>query len=290
MKKLIAVITILAAVSGSASAYFKGDVTKITGPDGYSGIKLDAVIGSDTFAIEPILETYTSDGATYDGKTLRTYSLRGSMDAEKYTVAALAGITPEVNNYSNRFVGGDITFTLTPGGGGHSRLAGPGSRAGSGGGKGVSRVDVGVGGKYTMHTQAQTVGADKETGQGEGSIFAGAKVLMVNISGSYTGYSYGDQDAVTFGLVPGHTFATNTLPKSSVNVKLDLPGQPLVTPFVSYTATKYKAYAGQAVSDSTALLLGAYIDFDMVKANVGYQVFDQDGKDSYISLGVGISF
>jgi len=279
----------LGVLAGSAQAYIRGNVSGVTGPGGYSGTKLDLVIGSDSFSVEPILETYGSDDAVYGGETYRTFTLRAALEKDKYAVGALAGMTPEVNDYSNKFFGGDITLTLTPGSGGKSRLAGPGSRAGSGGGKGVSRVDVGAGFKYTLHTQT-IANVDKETGQAEGSLFAGAKVLMVNLAGSYTGYTYGDEDANAYEFVPGHNFITIARPKSSVNIKLDLPGQPLVTPYISYTATKYKAVSGQEAPDSSAYLFGAYLDFDMITANVGYQIFDQDGKKSFISLGAGIKF
>lgn len=282
MKKIL-ITAMLACLSLNAAAYFDGGVTGTTGPGGYSGTKLNLVIGSGNLAIEPSLASYTSDALD---KTYRTYALRGAWEAEKYTVAGFAGTTPEVNKYSNKFVGGDITFSLTPGSGGHSRLAGPGSRGGARGGEGVTRIDVGAGLKHTMHTQT-VLTADKDTTQTEGSLFAGAKILMVNLSASYTGYKYGDEEAMPQGFIPGHNFALAAKPKSSVNVKLDLPGYPMVTPFVSYTGTKYKG----GVDDSSAYLFGAYIDLSMITANVGYQIFDSgSGKDSFLSIGAGIKF
>ncbi|MFA6435145.1 MAG: hypothetical protein WCW52_10655 [Elusimicrobiales bacterium] len=283
MKKIIAVVTILAALGLNAAAYFDGGASVTTGPDGYRGTKLDLVIGSGNLAFEPSMVSYTSDALD---KTYRTYALRGALEAEKCTVAGFAGSTPKVNNYSNKFAGGDITFSLTPGEGGHSRLAGPGSRGGARGGQGVTRIDVGAGVKYTAHTQ--TVGTtDKDTAQTEGSLFAGAKILMVNLAASYTGYKYGEEKATPQVFVPGHNFVLSAFPKSSVNVKLDLPGYPMVTPFVSYTGAKYK----NGVDDSSAYLVGAYIDLSMVTANVGYQIFDDgSAKDSFLSVGAGIKF
>ncbi len=289
MKKII-LAAVVCAVSGlNAAAYFDGGVTGTTGPGGYSGTKLDLVIGSGNLAIEPSLATFTSDSLD---KTYRTYALRGALEADKYTVAGFVGTTPEVKNnttkYSNKFAGGDITFSLTPGEGGKSRLAGPGSRGGARGGQGVTRIDVGAGLKHTIHTQKTAGQADKDTGQTEGSLFAGAKILMVNLSASYTGYKYGDEKAAPLEFVPGHNFVLGAVyPKSSVNVKLDLPGYPLLTPFVSYTGTKYKG----GVDGSSAYLFGAYIDLSMVTANVGYQIFDNgSGKDSFLSIGAGIKF
>jgi len=285
MKKIIIAVTMLAGLGLNAAAYFDGSLSGTTGPHGYSGTKLDLVIGSGNLAIEPSMVSYTSDLLD---KTYRTFALRGAWEAEKYTIAGFAGATPEVNDYSNKFIGGDITFSLTPGSGGHSRLAGPGSRGGARGGQGVTRIDVGVGVKQTMHTQAMAVGSDRETGQTEGTLFAGAKVLMVNVSASYTGYKYGDENATPLGFVPGHNFVLGAFPKSSVNMKLDIPGQPLVTPFISYTGTKYRGGA----KDSSAYLLGAYIDLSMVTANIGYQIFDSGASknDNFLSVGAGVKF
>ena len=284
MKKILIVAAMLAAQGLNAAAYFDGSLTGTTGPGGYRGTNLNLIIGSGDLSIAPSMVTYTSDALD---KTFRTYAVRAAMEAEKTTVAGFVGMTPEVKNYSNKFVGGDVTFSLTPGSGGHSSLAGPGSRgAGSSGGHGITQIDVGAGAKYTMHTFAAPAG-DKDTGQLEGSVFAGAKILMVNLSASYTGYKYGKEDATPQVFVPGLNFELGAFPRSSVNVKLDLPSQPLVTPFVSYTKTKYKFGA----DDTSAYLFGAYIDLNLVTANVGYQIFNNGhAKDSFITLGAGIKF
>ncbi len=282
MKKLIIAVAMLAGLGLNAAAYFDGGLTGTTGPGGYKGMNLNLVIGSGNLALEPSLVTYTSDALN---NTFRTYALRAAWEAEKYTVAGFAGTTPKVNNYTNVFAGGDITFSLTPGSGGHSRLAGPGSRGGASSGKGVTRIDVGVGVKQTLHTDSSGA-TDKKTGQTEGSLFAGAKILMVNLSASYTGYKYGDEDFAPQVFVSGLNFVQAAKPRSSVNVKLDLPGQPLVTPFVSYTGSKYKG-----AEDSSAYLFGAYIDLSMVTANVGYQIFSQNShSNSFITVGAGLKF
>lgn len=285
MKKLIMAVTLCSALGLNAAAYFDGGVTGTTGPDGYQGTKINLVIGTGNLAFEPSMLSYTSD--TLD-KTYRTYALRVANESDKYTLAGFAGMTPEVNGYSNKFVGGDITFSLTPTSGGHSRLAGPGSRGQSRGGEGITRIDVGAGLKQIMHTTELTT-SDLDTAQTEFSLFGGAKILMVNLSASYTGYSYGDKDSSTRGELAGLNFvdARGAQPDSSVNFRLDLPGYPMVTPFVSYTGTKYKA----GVKDSAAYLFGAYIDLNMVMANVGYQIFDNGSdKDNFITLGAGVKF
>ena len=284
MKKIILAAVVCAVSSLSAAAYFDGGVSATTGPDGYRGTKLDLVLGSGNIALEPSMASYTSDALD---KTYRTYALRGAWEADKYTVAGEAGTTPEVNGYSNKFFGGDITFSLTPGQGGKSRLAGPGSRGMARGGQGVTRIDVGAGLKHTVHA-LKLLGVKKETGQTEASLFAGAKVFIVNLAASYTKYSYGEEkSAMGLNNVTGHSFIYNAFPKSSVNVKLDLPGYPLLTPYVSYTRTSYKG----TLDDSSAYLFGAYIDLSMITANVGWQVFDDgSGRDSFLSVGAGLRF
>lgn len=290
MKKTILAAAIAALCAGSASAwYFDGGLTGTTGPDGYSAYKLNLLVGQDDLAFEPSLTRYTSDGLD---KTYSTFGLRGAVETEKYTVGAEAGMTPEVNDYSNKYVGADITFSLTPTSGGKARLAGPGSRGMARGGEGVTRVDVGAALKHTLHDQ--TVNAvERETTQTAATLFAGAKVLMLNLSASFTGYTYGDEDAAAHGTTPGHTFLTLARPRSSVNARVDLPSTlPMVTPFAGYTVTKYKGGSASAETDkSSAVLLGGYVDLNMVVANVTYQIFSYNKEtDSFISVGAGLKF
>ena len=287
MKKLIVSLTLLAGLGINASAlYFDGGLTGTTGPD-YSGYKLNLRVGQGDFALEPSLTTYKYDTAAYRNKTYRAYGLRGAWEKETYTVGAEAGTTPEVNGYKNVYAGGDVTFSLTPTSGGKSRLAGPGARSVSGGGEGITRVDVGASLKQTQHTQ-KVLTVERETSQTEASLFAGAKVLMLNLSASYTGYSYGDEDATPQGFVPGMNFALAAKPKSSVNARVDIPATiPMVTPFAGYTTTKYKG----GVKDSSAITLGGYVDLNMVIANVTYQIFDNGtDTDSFVSIGAGVKF
>ena len=283
MKKIIVVAMILAGSILNATAYFDGGATATTGPDGYRGNRLNLVIGSGNIAVEPSLATYTSDLLDH---TYRAYGLRGAWEADLYTIGAEAGATPKVNDYANKYVGGDITISLTPGEGGKSRLAGPGSRNTTRGGAGMTRLDVGAGLRQTVHKYTGT--PNLKTEQTQYSLFAGAKILMVNLAATYTGYDYGARRiAPLINPIPGHNFAYGAAPKSSVNMRLDIPGTPIVTPFVTYTGTKYI----DSAVDSRAYLFGAYIDLSMVVANVGYQLFDRDSaRVSFITAGAGIKF
>ncbi len=285
MKKIFLAAAMTAAMGLNASAYFNGGITGTTGSGGYRGTKLDIVIGNDNLAFEPSLATYTSDSLD---KTFRTYELRVAKETDRYTAGAEAGMTPKTSNYSNQYAGADITFSLTPGAGGHARLAGPGSRTYVSGGKGVARIDVGASLKEIMHKDTSGP-SDLKTNQTEYSLYAGAKILMANLSASWTGFSYGTKDllALAINLVPGESFPYAALPESSVNARLDLPGYPLVTPFVAYTGTKYK----NGVKNSSDYQFGAYIDLNLITANVSYQIFDSGyAKPTYVSVGAGIKF
>jgi hypothetical protein len=283
MKKTGILFSAVFLAAMNAAAYFDGGISGVSGPNGYRGSKLELVVGSGNIALSPSMSSYTSDALD---KTYRAYALRGAWETSMVTVGAEAGAVPEVNDYSNKFAGGDVTLSLTPGSGGKSRLAGPGARLAARGGEGVTRIDVGAGLRQTEHKYTGPVITEK-TEQTQYSLFAGAKLLLVNLSGSYTGYSYGSRHtAPLIAPVSGHSFAYGAAPKSSVNARLDLPGYPMITPFVAFTGTKYKDAA-----DSSAYLFGAYLDLNMVTANVGWQLFDNGhARDSFVSVGAGLKF
>lgn len=275
----------------TASAWFDGSAGQTNGPDGYKKTDLNLTIGSGDMWVRGALMRQDSDNLI---NPFNTYSVRVGKDAEVYTLAGEAGMTPSTEystgvDYSNVFVGGDITFSLTPSAGGKGRLAGPNAKVASGGGQGVARIDIGAGLKYTSH-KVESATSDLDAAQTEYSVFAGAKILMARLGASWTGYSYDDKANPIFNVNPisGQAMAIiGVPPKSSVNFRLDLPGYPMVTPFASYTTTKFNG----TTHDMNAYGVGAYIDLNLVGANVMYQVLD-DGtdKDGYVALNAGIKF
>lgn len=287
MKKALCFVLIsVFALSGveGAGAYFEGSVGMTSGPHGYTGTDLNLTIGNDAFFVRPGLSAYKSDALN---ETFKVYRLRGGVERELYTAAAEAGFSPKQAGYDYKYGGADITFSLTPGSGGKGRLAGPSSRSASGGGgSGVTRVDVGAGLKRHMYNYSPAVGADTETGQTEYSIFAGAKVLMAQVGATYTGYAYGEEKVNQDHMLnqpAGLIFVTSGLPKSSVNVRAELPGTlPMVRPFVGYTTLKYKG-----ADSKSALQLGAYVDLKMVTGVVSWQSFD---GDNFLSISGGLNF
>ncbi len=288
-------MAVLMSVS-AAPAWFDGGVGQTTGPDGYSKTDVNLTVGSGDMWVRGAMMRQDADALS---KALNTYSARVGFEKDSYTLAGEAGLTPKTassatNDYSNIFFGGDITFSLTPSAGGRGRLAGPNSKVASGGGDGITRVDIGGGIKHLVHkTESLTV--ENKTGQTEYSAFAGAEILMARVGASWTGYKYGDDDSdPVVGSINGqarslaHSSGNSlVLPDSSVNFRLDLPGYPMVTPFLSYTTTKYK----NNVKDTAAYGIGSYIDLNLVGANVMYQIYDDgDDKDNYLMLSAGINF
>ncbi|MDT8287401.1 MAG: hypothetical protein RQ748_09850 [Elusimicrobiales bacterium] len=291
-KTLFTLMAVLMSVS-AASAWFDGGIGQTTGPDDYSKTDANLTFGSGDMWFRGALMRQDADG--FD-KALNTYSVRVGKEFAVFTLAGEAGMTPSTEytagtDYSNTFFGGDVTFSLTPSAGGKGSLAGPNAKVASGGGDGITRVDIGGGIKHTMH-KTETAALEKETEQTEYSLFAGAKILMARVGASWTGYKYNDDDSdPVVGTINGQALslfhAAGALPDSSVNFRLDLPGYPMVTPFASYTTTKYKGN----IDDTAAYGVGAYIDLNMVGANVMYQVYDDgNDKDNYLMLTAGINF
>lgn len=292
MKKLMIAAAMVTALGLNAAAWFDGGLGRAMGPGGYSRTDAYVTLGGESIWVKPALMIQNSDSLT---DSFKTYSLRVGKDTGLYTLAGEVGTTPAAEissgvDYSNMFFGGDITFSLTPGSGGHGRMAGPNARSSSGGGEGVTGVDVGASLKHTLHKVETTGIADAKTGQTEFSVFAGAKILMARLGASWTGYTYGDENAPAYvEPINGQVLAfIGGEAKSSVNVRLDIPATiPMVAPYASYTTTSFKGSSNKM----NAYGFGAYIDLNMVAANVAYQILDYNGNtDGYLSVSAGIKF
>ncbi|HBB66107.1 MAG: hypothetical protein A2X28_10760 [Elusimicrobia bacterium GWA2_56_46] len=290
MKKII-IASMLAGLSLNAAAYFDGGAGVVSGAHGYRGSKLYLVVGSEPFYLKPMFNSYKADGT---GGTFKTYSLRGGYDRDIYGVGAEFGSTSKLNGYQNSFFGGDITFTLTPDGGGRSRLAGPRSGSSGRGGKGVTRVDVGAAVKLTAHKDRFTAAKTETINQTDLSLFAGAKILSARVSGTYTRSSYDKTlsaaSIISVPKVENITGLNNVIqgfPVSSWNFGLAWSSLPMVSPFLSYTRTTFKL----SQKTSKAYMAGATIDISMLAVNVSYELYDDGStKDGFYSVGAGLRF
>lgn len=287
MKKTILAVLMLVSV-GAAEAYFDGGINYTSGKDGYSGQDIYLMIGFDNMWIKPEYSSIKSDNT----ETYKKYSGRVGFEKDLYTFSVLAGLTPEAGatgaKYENKFAGADITFSLNPTSGSKKRMAGPNSGYGSRSGEGVTQIDLGAGAVYTGHTYN-----DNEVGQLDASFFAAAKILMAQLSASYTVSSYDKTlNGALAGLQrdSGLNYYYTGFPKTSVNVKVNLLGMPMVTPFVMYNKTAFKFPAG--LDDLNTYGAGAYIDLNMVAATVSYQTYKYTGLDrqNYLSVSAGVRF
>lgn len=289
MKKII--LAIFVSVSINAAAYFDGGFNYTNGDDGYKGQDAYVKIGSGGFWIKPEFSSYKADGI----KSYKKYSARVGFEKDLYTFSALAGMTPEVDNgiagkYENKFAGADITFSLNPTSSGKKRMAGPNSGYGSHSASGVTQIDLGAGLNYTAHTSNS-----KDMAQIDASVFGAVKILMAQFSASYTASSYDKKVTLANagGLAMNERLAGMNsyvigYPKSNFNLKMDLVGYPMVTPFVSYNKVKFKL---SLVDDLNVYGLGAYIDLNMVGATVAWQTYKAGSdKSDFLSVSAGIRF
>ncbi len=288
MKRTI-LLSILFIAQG-AFAYFDAGLNYTSGSDGYKGQDAYAKIGTGGFWVKPEYSSYDTDGI----ETYRKYSARVGIERDLYTMSAIAGLTPEVthlgNKYENKFVGADITFSLNPTSGGKKRMVGPNSGYGRRSASGVTQIDLGAGVNYINHTSNS-----KDLLQLDVSLFAAIKILMAQISASYTDSSY--DKTMTINNVGGYAMNERLsgldyyligYPESNVNVKVDLIGYPMVTPFLSYNKTKFKL---SSEDDVSTYGIGAYIDLNMVGATVSWQTikFGSD-RNNYLSISAGLRF
>ncbi len=289
MKKTI-VCAALFIFSAAGWSYFDAGLNYTSGTDGYKGQDAYAKIGTGGFWVKPEYSSYEADGID----AYRKYSARIGFEKSLYTLSFAAGLTPEVENtllgkYENKFAGADITFSLNPTSGGKTRMAGPNSGYGGHSASGVTQIDLGAGLNYTAHTSNS-----KDIGQLDASLFAGAKVLMAQISASYTASSYDKTlTLANAGLamnqrLTGLNSYVVGYPKSNFNLKLDLLGYPMVTPFISYNKTKFKL---SNIDDLNTYGLGAYLDFNMVGATVSWQTYKAGGdRNNFLSFSAGLKF
>lgn len=291
MKKILIAVMTLAVMGLNAAAYFDGGGGVVSGPDGYKGSKLYLIVGSEPFYLKPMFTSYKDDGTN---GIYKTYALRAGYDKDVYGIGAEFGSTSKLNGYQNQFFGGDITFSLSPTGGGRSRLAGPHSGSAGKSGEGVTRIDVGVAAKVIAHKgQFKTVKTET-INQTDLSLFAGAKILATQVSGTYTRSSYDKTiSAGSFIGVPqvehitGLSNVIQGFPESSWNFGLAWPSLPMVSPFVSYTRTTFKLNQ----DSSKAYMAGVTVGLGMVAVNVVYEIYDNGtDKDGFYSVGAGLRF
>jgi len=310
MKTLLAVTVILAALAASASAAagVSFGIDQTLGSNNYRGTRAKASLDlSDKISIAPSFSTYRSD--TSSG-SFNTFGLRGGYETGPVALGVEAGFQPKTNGYQKTYVGGDLTFSLTPGGSSHGRkMAGPSSEGEQTFGSGLAGVDVGGAVMHTRHmddySAAGATGADRRRatavrssrltiGQTDLSAFAGLRFLIVEISAEATKSVYDKnldaasaREAQALSL-SGFGATVQGFPDTSANVKLKWKSLPLVKPYLSYTRTKFKLGA----QPSDAYEAGGTVGLQMLSVKASYQRYTQKGyaDQNYFSVGAGLNF
>ncbi|MEF3280683.1 MAG: hypothetical protein K6357_06945 [Elusimicrobiota bacterium] len=290
MKKIKVLMLLVFSLTGVlpsfVEAYFDGGINYVTGKDGYNGQDLYLTIGGDNWWVKPGYSSWDRD--SIDEK-FSVFGAKIGFEKETYTLSFGASTTPEKNYYKNVSVSGDITFSLNPTSSSRKRIAGPNSGPASKSASGVTQIDIGGQVNLTAHTYTDS---DKDLKELDISLFAGAKVFMVNLSANYTFSSYDDNDLSkqkapgTLRLY-GMSSYFGSFTKSNFNFKIDIPGSPFVTPFVSYNRVKFT----DDTDDLDVYGIGGYIDLNMVRATVKYETYKNgDKRSNFISVAAGLSF
>ncbi|MEK7381968.1 MAG: hypothetical protein AAB262_01620 [Elusimicrobiota bacterium] len=309
MKTLLSVTVVLAGLAAPAVAGVSFGVDQTLGSSNYRGTRAKASLDlGDAVYIEPSFSTYRSD--TSSG-SFNTFGLRGGYETGPVAMGVEAGFQPKTNGYQKTYVGGDLTFSLTPGGTTHGRkMAGPSSEGSQTFGSGLAGVDVGGALMHTRHSDdfsaagvaamgrrraAATARANKLTiGQTDLSVFAGLRFLITEISAEFTKSVYGKnldaasvREAQALSL-SGFGATVQGFPDTSMNLKLKWKSLPLVKPYLSFTRTKFKLGA----EPSDAYEAGGTVGLQMLSVKAAYQRYTQKGytDQNFFSVGAGLNF
>lgn len=308
MKTLLCVLIVLAAFAAPASAGVSFGLDQTLGSSNYRGTRAKATLDlSDEIYVAPSFSTYRSD--TSSG-SFHTFGLRGGYETGPFAVGVEAGFQPKTNGYQKTYAGGDVTFSLTPGGSKHGRkMAGPSSEGSETFGAGLAGVDVGGAVMHTRHAddlaasgltamgrrRTAVARTSKLTiGQTDVSIFAGLRFLITELSAEVTKSVYDKnldaanaREAQALSL-SGFGATVQGFPDTSANVKLKWKTLPLVQPYLSYTRTKFKLGA----QPSQAYEVGGTVGLKMLSVKASYQRYTQKGyaDQNFFSVGAGLNF
>ncbi|MDE2144054.1 MAG: hypothetical protein KGL74_11670 [Elusimicrobia bacterium] len=305
---LLVVLIAAAAAAAPAAAGVTVGVDQTFGTSNYRGTKANASLDlTDSIYVAPSFLTYRNDqssGSYYQG------GLRVGYEVGPFSFGVQGAFVPKENGYKQNSFGADATFSLAPGGTKHGhRMAGPSSQSNETFGYGLAGVDVGVSANHITHSDdyaaAGTSGdairrqgalrANRFTvGQTDLTAFAGAKFLLLEVSGSISKTTYDknlDNNMVRespFLAMGEFTGIEAGFPDSSYNLKAKIKTLPFVRPYVSYTHTNFKL--GSAPSNGVEL--GGVVGLDMLNVKAAYGHYGQNGftARNYFLLGASLNF
>ncbi|MEW5950581.1 MAG: hypothetical protein AB1637_01660 [Elusimicrobiota bacterium] len=290
MKKIMLLIFLFKA--SVTFAYFDAGLNYTSGSKGYTGHDAYLLIGGNGFWVKPEYSVHDWTDLT-NSKKVQKILTRVGLEKDLYVLSFLAGYNPRVYDTDVKYIGADITFSLNPTSSSKKRLAGPNSGYGGRSASGVTQIDLGAGINLSGYSDNNT---DKDLLQSDYSFFAGAKILLAQLSVNYTLSKYDkniENNSPNVARLPLKYAGMNTyfdmFPKDNLNVKLDLLGYPMITPFVSYTKTKFEESGND---DLNTYRFGAYIDLNMLSATVSYETYDlpKFKRFNFLSVSAGLRF
>ena len=304
--RLAAVALLCASLAAPVRAAVSAGVSEATGNNGYQSIRGTASVDiGQSWTLTPNYTRYKTD---FTNGAYNDYGLRLGYETGPLALGVNGSVLPVVNGYSQASAGGDLTFTLTPGGSPHGRkMAGPDSDGAQTFGAGLAAVDLGVAVQQIEHRDdLQTNGsgpfgptssraAPYELGQTDLSAFAGLKFLFTELSAQVTKSRYdkslsGQQNvrAAPYLSLVGVTGIAQGFPDVGYNLRLKWKTLPFVQPYVTFTHETYQL----GETPSNAFQAGGTVGLQMLSVNAGWEHVSQTGTPSrdYITVGAGLNF
>lgn len=289
-RTLIALAALTLAVHAHAAGLKQARVFQDFGPNDFETTDFSAIFSMDGAAMTPRYRRYSQKGVGSFGEA----SLQVGVESALFGFGLRGMVVPKASGYSAIGGGAELAFRLSSSGSGGSSLL-SGSGASGPKGKGIARVDVGVGGNITAHKNDSTgTGSERKLRETEIYGFGRASIVGFELVGRFAGYSY-DKDLKTASLpstvwtpVWGHVRVANGYPETNLNLRGSIPFFPLVTPYAEVTYTTYKELAASVKpGDTKAFTVGAAVGLDLVAVEARYQVLKTNGLASQSYYGIG---
>lgn len=305
MRLAAAVLALFAAAPAGAVPGlpgFSAGVFQSFGTDKYRGTDVYAAAALGDFSVAPEYRRFEETGLN---GPRHAASVRLGWDGRWLGTGLSGGFMPAKAGYNALWAGADLAITLSPTGEGKIRRIGGPSRGGAPVGKGLARVDLGGGVQVTQHRQAASgAAAAAKLTQTEVNAFAGASFLGVLASARAAKFGYNADlknaaltlPAAVWTPVAGHLRYANGFADATLNLGVELPFFPLVTPFAGATYTKYRelaAASGGRPGDTKAYTAGLRVGLEMLAVEGQFQHVAQSGsakERNYAGLGAQLRF
>ncbi|MBI4371517.1 MAG: hypothetical protein HY552_04390 [Elusimicrobia bacterium] len=296
-----------AVLAAPAAALVSGGVDQTFGSHGYRGTSAHASLDlGDAWYAVPSYSNAQSDAVA---GVYHRYGLRVGYERGPLSLGVQGDVLPKVDGYQRASAGADLTVSLLSGGSAHQhKMAGPGAAGGNRSmGSGLTGVDAGVSGVYVRH-QDDALGVAGASGsglnrtgarraapfkadEGDFSVFAGARLLLAEVSAQATKSVYsktldGNQlRQAPYLALAGFGPAAQGYPDAAFSARVKWTLLPLIHPYASYAHTTFKL--GQRPSDGYEA--GVAVGLRLADVKAGWQRYVQSGFPTRDTASVGAS-